>query len=166
MSAADKVVAVEALAARLAAARGRGERIVFTNGCFDLLHVGHLRLLEGARALGERLVVAVNGDQSVRRLKGAGRPIVTFVERAELLAGFAAVDWVVGFDESTPLALIELLRPDVLAKGADWEADEIVGRAEVERSGGRVVRLPLVEGHSTSGRIARIRAGARPVRPG
>lgn len=140
----------------VAKARARGERVVFTNGCFDLLHVGHVRCLEAARALGDRLVVAVNTDASVRRAKGAGRPVQCTRERCEIVAALGCVDWVVAFGEDTPLALIRALRPDVLAKGGDWALDRIVGRAEVESWGGRVVRLREIPGQHTSEVIARI----------
>ena len=145
-----KRLGLAAAAKAVRAAQRRGERVVFTNGCFDLLHVGHLRSLEQARALGDRLVVAVNGDASVRRLKGAGRPLVPARQRAELLAGLACVDWVVIFSETTPLRAIRALRPDVLAKGGDWALDAIIGRAEVESRGGRVVRLREIPGVRTS----------------
>ena len=136
----------------------RGGRVaVFTNGCFDLLHVGHLRLLQAAAELGDLLVVGINDDPSVRRLKGAGRPYVALEDRAELLAGLEPVDRVVAFGEDTPLRLIEALNPDVLVKGADWALDRIVGREHVEARGGRVVRLPLEPGRSTTELIARIR---------
>jgi D-beta-D-heptose 7-phosphate kinase/D-beta-D-heptose 1-phosphate adenosyltransferase len=139
------------------AAQRRGERVVFTNGCFDLLHVGHVRCLEAARRLGDRLVVGVNSDASVRRLKGRGRPVVPAAFRAEVLAALACVDWVVIFGETTPLALIRSLRPAVLAKGGDWTVDTIVGRMDVESWGGRVVRLPELPGVHTSRLLARIR---------
>ena len=132
------------------AARRRGLRVVFTNGCFDLLHVGHVRSLEAARRLGDRLIVGVNADAGVRRLKGPGRPIVPARQRAEILAALECVDWVVLFRETTPLGLIRALRPDVLAKGGDWSRDAIVGREEVEGWGGRVVRLRQVPGVRTS----------------
>jgi len=141
--------------------------VVFTNGCFDLLHVGHLRSLEAARRLGDRLVVGVNSDAGVRRLKGAGRPVVPARQRAELLAALACVDWVVVFPEATPLALIRALRPDCLAKGGDWARPAIVGGAEVRGWGGRVVRLREVPGVRTTrlleraGRSARSRARDR-----
>jgi D-beta-D-heptose 7-phosphate kinase/D-beta-D-heptose 1-phosphate adenosyltransferase len=135
------------------------QTIVFTNGCFDLLHVGHLRLLERAAEMGDLLVVGLNSDASVRRLKGPGRPILPFEERAELLAGLKAVDQVVGFDEETPLKLIEQIEPDVLVKGGDWPKQQIVGREVVERRGGRVVTLPLSDDWSTSRIIDRIRSG-------
>ena len=144
----------QAQAARLVrAAQRRGERVVFTNGCFDLLHIGHVRSLEQARGLGDRLVVAVNGDASVRALKGAGRPIVPGRQRMEVLAALACVDWVVPFGGATPLRAILALRPDVLAKGGDWALDEIVGREEVTGWGGRVVRLRQIPGVRTSSMI-------------
>jgi len=149
----------------VARARRRGEEVVFTNGCFDLLHVGHVRSLEQARRLGDRLVVGLNTDRSVRRLKGAGRPLVPARQRAEVVAALACVDWVVLFGEDTPLALIRALRPDVLAKGGDWSRDAIVGRREVEARGGRVVRLRVVPGARTSrllARATRIRPSGRP----
>jgi D-beta-D-heptose 7-phosphate kinase/D-beta-D-heptose 1-phosphate adenosyltransferase len=137
--------------------REAGRRVVLTNGCFDLLHAGHLALLEAARHEGDALVVAINSDASVRRLKGEGRPLVPQAERAEALAALEAVDRVVVYDDDTPLAVVKALLPDVLVKGADWGADEIVGRAEVEAAGGRVVRVVLVPGRSTSGLVERIR---------
>jgi len=137
--------------------RQRGP-VVFTNGVFDLLHVGHVALLEAARAEGGALVVAVNSDASVRGLeKGADRPIVPERERARLLAALACVDCVVLFDEETPLVLIERLRPDVLVKGADYARAAIVGADQVEAWGGRVVRVPLVPGASTTALLARLR---------
>lgn len=132
---------------------------MFTNGVFDLLHAGHIALLEAARAAGDALVVGVNTDASVRRLgKGADRPLVAEGERARVLAALAAVDCVVLFDEDTPLALIERLRPDVLVKGADYAPAAIVGAAEVEGWGGRVVRVPLVAGKSTTDLVRKLRA--------
>jgi D-beta-D-heptose 7-phosphate kinase/D-beta-D-heptose 1-phosphate adenosyltransferase len=144
----------------LAPRRRDGTRVVFTNGCFDLVHAGHVRYLEAARALGDVLVVALNDDASVHRLKGAGRPILALAERAEVLAGLTAVDHLVAFAEDTPLALIEILQPDVLVKGADWAADDIVGRNVVLARGGRVERIDLAPGVSTSEIIRRIRASA------
>jgi len=146
-----------ALRVALAPRRAEGARIVFTNGCFDLLHAGHVRYLEAARALGDVLVVGLNDDVSVRRLKGPGRPILPLAERAEVLAGLAAVDHVIAFADDTPLALIEALAPDVLVKGADWAAADIVGRDPVLARGGRVERIELVPGVSTSELIRRIR---------
>ena len=137
--------------------RAQGRRLVFTNGCFDLLHVGHVRYLEAARALGDALLVAVNSDRSVRALKGAGRPVLGERERAELLAALAVVDFVTVFDDESPRALIAEVLPDVLVKGGDYALEEIHGREEVERAGGRVVALPFVEGASTTGIIERIK---------
>lgn len=137
--------------------RAVGKTIVFTNGVFDLLHVGHLRYLQQARSLGDALIVGVNSDRSVRAIKGAGRPVTPQDERGEILASLACVDGVVVFDEETPYELIALLQPDVLVKGADWAADEIVGRDVVEARGGRVVRIPIEGGHSTSALLERIR---------
>jgi D-beta-D-heptose 7-phosphate kinase/D-beta-D-heptose 1-phosphate adenosyltransferase len=134
---------------------------VFTNGCYDLLHVGHLALLESAAALGDVLVVGVNEDAAVVRLKGKNRPYVPFEERAALLAGLEAVDWVIGFEEDTPERLIRDLRPDVLVKGEDWVEGDIVGRDSIERRGGRVVRVPLVAGRSTTALAQRVARGPR-----
>jgi rfaE bifunctional protein nucleotidyltransferase chain/domain len=137
---------------------GQTGPVVFTNGVFDLLHVGHVSLLEAARTQGAALVVGVNSDASVRRLgKGADRPLVPEAERARLLAALACVDGVVLFDEDTPLALIQALRPDVLVKGADYEPSQIIGAAEVEGWGGRVVRIPLVSNCSTTDLVRRLR---------
>ena len=134
--------------------------MVFTNGVFDLLHVGHVTLLEAARAEGEALVVGINSDASVQRLgKGSDRPVVPERERARLVAALAAVDCVVLFAEDTPLALIRALRPDVLVKGADYAREAIVGATDVEGWGGRVVRVPLVKDQSTTGLLERLRGG-------
>lgn len=154
-----KVLSPEALAERLAWWRLSGRRVVFTNGCFDLLHAGHVALLQRAAALGDVLLVGLNSDASVARLKGADRPTVAWSERAALLAALACVDGVAGFDADTPLALIEAVRPDVLVKGADYRVDEVVGRAVVEAAGGRVELIALEPGRSTTGLIARIRRG-------
>jgi rfaE bifunctional protein nucleotidyltransferase chain/domain len=143
--------------ARRLAWRDAGLSVVLTNGCFDLLHAGHVRLLEQARLLGDRLIVAVNSDRSVRELKGPERPIVPEAERAETLLAIGCVDDVVIFDEPTPLETIRALEPDVLVKGSDWGEGAIVGRQEVETRGGRVVRVPLVAGQSTTALIERIR---------
>lgn len=131
---------------------------MFTNGVFDVLHPGHVRYLTEARSLGDTLVVAVNSDRSVRSNKGPGRPVNPEAERAEILAALACVDAVVVFDEDTPRAIIEAIQPDVLVKGADWATDRIVGRDVVEARGGRVVRLALAEGFSTTGLIRRVRS--------
>ena len=151
----DKILSLDEARRRVLRAQRRGERVVLTNGCFDLLHPGHVRSLEAASRHGDRLVVAINQDASVRRLKGPGRPIQKARARMEVVAALASVDWVVGFRADTPLRVIERLRPDVLAKGGDWSMGEIVGREEVEAWGGRVVRLPLLRGHSTSQLIDR-----------
>jgi D-beta-D-heptose 7-phosphate kinase/D-beta-D-heptose 1-phosphate adenosyltransferase len=143
--------------------RERGEILVFTNGCFDLLHPGHVRYLAEARAQGDRLVVAVNADETVRELKGPGRPLTPLDERMEILAALASVDYVVGFEEETPFEIVEELVPDVLVKGGDWTPDRIVGRERVEGAGGRVLSLPFAPGHSTSSIIERVvsRLGAK-----
>jgi len=137
--------------------RATGQRIVFTNGCFDLMHPGHVEYLEAARAQGDRLVIGLNSDRSVRALKGERRPILPEAARARLLAALAAVDAVVIFDEDTPADLIAQLRPDVLAKGADYQAHEVVGADFVQSYGGRVALIEFVEGYSTSEIVRRIR---------
>jgi D-beta-D-heptose 7-phosphate kinase/D-beta-D-heptose 1-phosphate adenosyltransferase len=137
--------------------RAAGRRLVFTNGCFDLLHVGHVRYLAESRRLGDALLVAVNSDRSVRALKGAGRPVMNEAERAELLAALASVDFVTVFDEESPRRLISEVLPDVLVKGGDYAPSEIHGREEVEAAGGRVLALPFVEGASTTGIIERVK---------
>jgi rfaE bifunctional protein nucleotidyltransferase chain/domain len=136
-----------------------GRRIVFTNGCFDLLHPGHIGSLEQARALGDALIVGLNSDSSVRQLKGAGRPVLPERERAEILAALECVDAVVIFDQPTPREVIARLLPDVLVKGGDWPGDQIVGREEVEAAGGRVVSIPVVQGYSTTAILRKIREG-------
>ena len=146
-----------ALAEERRAWRASGRCVVMTNGCFDLLHPGHVALLETARRLGDLLVVAVNSDASVRRLKGRARPILPQAERAELLLALEPVDRVVVYEEDTPLAVVQALLPDVLVKGADWAHDAIVGRAEVEGAGGRVVRVELLPGRSTTAILERVR---------
>lgn len=130
--------------------KAKGKRIVFTNGCFDLLHIGHVRYLEEAKAMGDVLVVAVNSDTSVRKLKGPKRPILPEEERAEILSGLGCVDYVTLFHEIDPLELITSVRPDVLVKGGDWTKEQIVGREAVERSGGEVFIIPFVKKASTS----------------
>lgn len=137
--------------------RSGGGRVVFTNGVFDLLHPGHVRYLQDARALGDTLIVGLNSDRSVRANKGDGRPINPDGERAEVLLSLGSVDAVVVFDEATPHDLIHTVRPDILVKGADWGADSIVGRDVVEAGGGRVVRMTLAEGFSTTRLIERAR---------
>ena len=138
------------------ASQRRQELVVFTNGCFDLLHIGHVRSLEQARRLGDRLLVAVNADASVRALKGPGRPLNPVRQRMEVLAALQCVDWVIQFRGATPLSVIRALRPDIIAKGGDWTLDRIVGRAEVESWGGRVTRLAQIPGVRTSLLVDRI----------
>lgn len=154
------------VARKLTVWRAHGDRIVFTNGVYDLLHRGHVEYLEEARALGDRLVVGVNSDASVARLgKGGGRPIVRQDDRRALIEALACVDAAVIFEDDTPLRLIEAVQPDVLAKGADWAADAIVGREVVEARGGRVERIRLREGLSTSVLVQRIRDGKSALDP-
>jgi D-beta-D-heptose 7-phosphate kinase/D-beta-D-heptose 1-phosphate adenosyltransferase len=136
--------------------KAEGKRIVFTNGCFDLLHIGHVRYLEEAKALGDVLVVGVNSDASVRKLKGPKRPILPEAERAEILSGLGCVDYITLFDEMDPLKLIASLQPNVLVKGGDWTKEQTVGKEVVERSGGEVVIIPFVKGASTSNLIETI----------
>jgi rfaE bifunctional protein nucleotidyltransferase chain/domain len=155
-----RIVSQDELVALAAREKRNGRRVVFTNGCFDLLHPGHVRCLREARALGDLLVVAVNSDQSVRGNKGPGRPLVPQQDRAEVLAALASVDYVTIFDEQTPRDLIARVLPSVLVKGADWLPDEVVGREEVERAGGRVVSIPLAQGHSTTRLLEKIRKAA------
>ena len=147
-----------ALAEVLAGLRGQGKRIVFTNGCFDLLHSGHLHTLSQAKRLGDVLVVGINSDASVKRLKGAQRPIVRETERVQILAALEAVDYVTIFGEDTPLDLIRLLRPQILVKGGDWGSEAVVGKEVVEENGGEVVVVPYQPGFSTTGIIERILA--------
>jgi rfaE bifunctional protein nucleotidyltransferase chain/domain len=151
-----KILNREALIKERNRLRREGLSLVFTNGCFDLLHPGHVRYLKQARALGDALAVALNSDASVRALKGPNRPILNQQERAEIMAALESVDYVVVFDDQTPRALIAALVPDVLVKGGDWEIDQIVGRDEVEAAGGKVLSLPYVEGLSTTDIIGRI----------
>jgi D-beta-D-heptose 7-phosphate kinase/D-beta-D-heptose 1-phosphate adenosyltransferase len=155
----SKLLTRPAAISAIRAAQRQGERVVFTNGCFDLLHVGHVRSLEQARRLGDRLVVALNSDSSVRSLKGPGRPVVPLRQRMEVVAALACVDWVILFRDTTPLSTIRALRPDVLAKGGDWALDEIVGREDVEGWGGRVVLLDVVPATRTTQLIERVRSG-------
>jgi rfaE bifunctional protein nucleotidyltransferase chain/domain len=144
-------------AALVQSVRGAGQHVVFTNGVFDLLHPGHVRYLQHARRLGDVLIVGLNADSSVRRNKGPGRPITPELERAELLAALDCVDAVVIFEQETPAEIVRLVQPDILVKGADWPADQIVGRDTVEARGGKVVLVPTEEGHSTTAIVDRIR---------
>jgi rfaE bifunctional protein nucleotidyltransferase chain/domain len=152
-----KVQPRDQLQVTTAEAKKSGKKVVFTNGCFDLLHVGHLHVLREAKKLGDILIVGLNSDKSVKQIKGAGRPIVPEGERAELIAALEMVDYVTMFDEPDPLNVIRELRPDVLAKGGDWAEDKIVGREFVESYGGRVAVIPFLKGHSTTEIIERMR---------
>jgi D-beta-D-heptose 7-phosphate kinase / D-beta-D-heptose 1-phosphate adenosyltransferase len=154
-----KLFPAAVLAECLASFRSEGKRIVFTNGCFDLLHPGHIYTLTQAKALGDVLVVAINSDASVKRLKGERRPILNQEERAVMLSALAMVDYVTIFAEDTPLEVIRLLSPDVLVKGGDWGADAVVGREVVEANGGEVVLIPYQAGFSTTDIIERIATG-------
>jgi D-beta-D-heptose 7-phosphate kinase/D-beta-D-heptose 1-phosphate adenosyltransferase len=152
-----KILTVPEAVAFVEHLRHQGRDVVFTNGVFDLLHPGHVRYLQEARREGDALVVGINSDRSVRAIKGRDRPLTPQDERAEVLAALACVDAIVVFDEDDPQQLVARLQPDVLAKGADWAPDAIIGREAVEARGGRVVRIPLAEGHSTSAIINKIR---------
>lgn len=155
-----KVVSQEELVQIVTREKRAGRTIVFTNGCFDILHPGHVRCLAEARALGDLLVVAVNSDRSVRGNKGNERPFVPEQDRAEVVAGLGSVDYVIIFGDPTPRNLITRLLPDILVKGADWAPSEVVGREEVEAAGGRVVSIPLAPGYSTTALVEKIRGAA------
>ena len=152
-----KILSADRLLAERARLRTAGQKLVFTNGVFDILHVGHVRYLAEARALGDALLVAINSDASVRQLKGAGRPLMNEAERAEILAALRATSYVTVFDDLSPRTLIARLLPDVLVKGGDYALDEIHGREDVEAAGGRVVSLPFVAGVSSSTIIDRMK---------
>jgi len=151
------VLTLEEIILRFGREKRNGKRVVFTNGCFDLLHPGHIESLETARALGDVLIVGINSDESVRTLKGPGRPVIPAEERAEILASLECVDAVLIFEELTPQRVIAALLPDVLVKGGDWPGNQIVGREEVEGAGGKVVRVDVVDGYSTSEILKKIR---------
>ena len=151
------ILTLEQAILRFARGKHNGKHIVFTNGCFDLLHPGHIRTLEAARKLGDALIVGLNSDAGVRQLKGPGRPVLPEQERAEILAALECVDAVVIFNEPTPREIIAALLPDVLVKGGDWPGDQIVGREEVEAAGGRVVSVAVAPGYSTTALLQRIR---------
>jgi len=153
----EKLKSAAEVVAVAAEARRRGKRVVFTNGCFDVLHRGHVHLLRQARALGDLLIVGLNSDRSITAIKGPGRPIMDETSRVELIAAMEMVDYLVVFDEADPYKLIEAIKPDVLAKGGDWPMDQVVGADVVEKSGGRVVLIPYLEGFSTTKIIERIR---------
>jgi D-beta-D-heptose 7-phosphate kinase/D-beta-D-heptose 1-phosphate adenosyltransferase len=152
-----KLKNLDELIALSAQARENGKTVVFTNGCFDLLHRGHIHILREAKAAGDLLIVAINSDPSVKAIKGPKRPIYSEMDRVELIAAMEMVDYVILFDELDPCKLIAAIKPDVLAKGGDWGADEVVGADIVEREGGRVVLVPYLKGYSTTEIIERIR---------
>jgi len=152
-----KILGREKLKIEVERLRAGGKIIVFTNGCFDILHVGHTRYLGEARKLGDVLILALNSDSSVRAIKGEKRPIVPETERAEVLASLRSVDYVVLFSEDTPLELIEYLKPDIIVKGGDWDVKDVVGRESVARWGGKVVIIPEVKGASTTSIVDKIR---------
>jgi D-beta-D-heptose 7-phosphate kinase/D-beta-D-heptose 1-phosphate adenosyltransferase len=156
----DSILTIEQAILRFGRGKRNGRRVVFTNGCFDLLHLGHLACLEAGRCLGDVLIVGINSDASVRKLKGEGRPVIPEGERAEILAALECVDAVVIFDELTPLEIVTKLSPDVLFKGGDWTIDQIVGRQEVEERGGRVEVVPFLPDYSTTNLLRKIRDGA------
>lgn len=153
----EKILSLEQMLGERQRLRSAGARLVFTNGVFDLLHVGHVRYLAQARSLGDALIVAINSDRTVRELKGADRPIFDQTERAEIVAALRHVDYVTVFDDISPRSLIAKLLPDVLVKGGDYDLDQIHGREEVEAAGGKVISLPFVEGASTTTLIERMR---------
>lgn len=155
----EKILTPEAMLRERQRLRASGKRLVFTNGVFDLLHVGHVRYLAAARALGDALLVAINSDRSVRELKGPNRPVFAEAERAEILAALRFVDYVTVFDNISPRSLITELLPDVLVKGGDYQLDQIHGREEVEAAGGNVISLPFVEGASTTDIIRKMGRG-------
>ena len=158
------ILSLEQAIVRFGRGKRNGRRVVFTNGCFDLLHPGHVYLLERARQMGDVLIVGLNSDSSVRSLKGEGRPVIPQDERAEILAALECVDAVVIFDQPTPREIISQLLPDVLVKGGDWPVDQIVGREEVEAAGGQVCSIPTTPAPSTSSIIQKIRQGTVPAR--
>ena len=153
----DKVKSPSEIVAIAAEARKKGLTVVFTNGCFDLLHRGHVHILRQARAAGDLLIVGLNSDRSVTAIKGMGRPVMAQTDRVELIAAMEMVDYVVVFDEPDPYKLIDAIKPNVLAKGGDWKLEQVVGADIVERSGGRVAVIPYLEGSSTTEIIERIR---------
>ena len=155
------VLTLEETIVRFGREKRNGKKVVFTNGCFDLVHPGHIRSLETARALGDVLIVGINSDESVRTLKGAGRPVIPQQERAEILANLECVDAVVIFDELTPQSVVAKLLPDVLVKGGDWPGNQIVGREEVEAAGGKVVLVEVVPGYSTTDILNKIRGESK-----
>jgi rfaE bifunctional protein nucleotidyltransferase chain/domain len=161
LDAAEKILDRNTIKAKVDSLRQSGKVVVFTNGCFDLLHLGHVRYLQEARKQGDSLVVAVNSDSSVEQIKGPGRPIIPDNQRAEVVAALSCVDWVTIFDEPDPLVLIKLLKPDVLVKGSDWPEEKIIGSPEVKGAGGKVLRIPLEVGVSTSDILEKVETAAR-----
>ena len=153
----DKIYSRERLKKRIDELRNEGKTIVFTNGCFDILHVGHTRYLREARKQGDVLVLGLNSDKSVKSLKGEERPLIPEDERADVVASLESIDYVTIFDEPTPLELIEYLKPHVLVKGGDWEEEDVVGRESVERWGGRVAIIPEIKGSSTTNIIEKVK---------
>jgi len=151
-----KVKKIAALSRALSGLRRKGKAIIFTNGCFDIIHAGHLSYLKKAKAMGDILVVGLNSDSSVKRLKGDSRPVNNAGDRAAVLAAFPFIDYIVIFDEDTPEALIKTVKPDILAKGGDWKIKDIAGSAYVRSYGGRVRRIPFVRGYSTTSTIKKI----------
>ena len=160
MNAAEKILDRHTLKEKVDSLHKAGKRVVFTNGCFDLLHIGHVRYLQEARKQGDCLVVAVNSDSSVQQIKEPGRPVLPEGQRAEVVASLGCVDWVTVFDEPDPLVLIKLLKPNVLVKGGDWPEEKIIGGPEVKKSGGKVLRIPLEPEISTSGIMEKVRSAA------
>lgn len=154
----DKVKSLDEIKGLIAAAKTEGKIVVFTNGCFDLLHRGHIHLLREAKALGDLLVVAVNSDRSVKLIKGPARPIVSETDRVELIAAMEMVDYVLSFDEPDPYHIVSILRPNIIVKGGDWSAAQVVGGDLVQRNGGKVVVVPYLKGFSTTEIIAKIRS--------
>lgn len=155
----EKIKDVSSMKREIERLKGEGKRIIFTNGCFDILHPGHTRYLWAARQLGDYLLVAVNSDRSVRQIKGEGRPVMAQEDRTEVLAALAFVDGVVVFDEDNPLNVIQQLLPQVLVKGGDWPEDRIIGADEVKAAGGEVKSIPFVSGYSTTAILGKIRKG-------
>lgn len=153
----DKIKTLNSLLKQVKQLKKKGKRIVFTNGCFDIIHAGHTTYLRKARSLGDVLIVALNTDGSVKRLKGKGRPLVLLKDRAEVVSSLESVDYATSFGDSTPLRLIELIKPDVLVKGGDWSADKIVGAGFVKSYGGKVVSIPYITGRSTTNLIKKIK---------
>ena len=156
-----KIIAPDALLKIRRKLKTQGRTVVFTNGCFDLLHAGHVHLFRAAKACGDALIVALNDDASIRRLKGPARPVFPLAERLEVLAALEDIDYVTWFGEDTPQKIIAALLPDILVKGGDWKPDAVVGRAEVEAAGGKVVIVPYIKGQSTTNIIDKIRRLAR-----